>query len=605
MPEKKNIWESALRGFLIILTGLFFFACANVVSPAGGPTDETPPMVVRSTPSNFSPNFQGGEIRIYFDEFIQLKEINQNLLVSPPLENQPEVRIKGRSVILELNEELRANTTYNFFFGDAISDITESNPIPNFQFVVSTGPFVDSLSVMGQVADAFSLEPSEGIYVMLYENVYDSVPYLERPVYLSKTNKEGFFEITNMRDGQYMMFALEDLNSNFLFDLPNERIAFLDSLVTPEFIEPSSGAPEPGGEREPSEPEGRPGTETIAAGEQADVMIPPGMEQASGDTLEAVTSAPGYRLRMFLEADTLQRLVSSSVPRNGLVNLIFRVPFEDIFLRDLSDTLPDDWYIPEPSLNRDSLSLWMLPPAPDSLWLEVSDAGLVIDTLKISAKPREARGRGAVTETTPSLGLRLNASRSNPLPFFKPLTFSASAPLEHFDKEQIHLMTADSIDVDFSMVFSDSIKRRVGFSDTLGQGASFVMEILPGAFTDIYGITNDTIQAFFSTTQQEDYGMVILNLEMEDSTGSFILQLVDKDGKTLDERIIDAPGIQEYHNLLPGNYGFRMIHDLNENGVWDTGNYLKKIQPEPVYLFRGVLQIRQNWETETNWNVNL
>lgn len=604
MPENKKVFANLLRGLLTLLTGLFFFACANIVSPEGGPKDETPPVVIRSTPSNYSPNFEGGEIRIYFDEFVQLKEINQKLLISPPLENQPEVKIKGRSVILELKEELRPNTTYNFFFGDAISDITESNPIPNFQFVISTGPFVDSLLVRGQVADAFSLDPAEGIYVMLYDNVYDSVPYLERPVYLAKTNKEGLFEITNMRDGQYMMFALEDLNSNFLFDLPNERIAFLDSMVTPEYVEPPSEPQGPDGQEDPAAPEGSPGTITVIPSQQPGVLTPPGMEQEPLDTLGEMTVIRGYRLRMFLEADTLQRIVSSSVPRNGLVNLVFRIPFKDIALRDLSNTLPEDWHIPEPTLNRDSLLLWMLPPAPDSLWLEVSDGGLVIDTLKISAKPREARGRGAVTETAPTLGLRLNTSRSNPLPFFMPLTFIASAPLQDFNQDPIHLMTADSVDIEFSMAYSDELKRKVSFSDTLGHGTSFLMEILPGAFTDIYGNTNDTLQVAFSTTQQEDYGMVILNLEMPEGMGTFLLQLVNKDGKTIDERTIDGPGVQEYHNLLPGNYGLRMIHDLNENGVWDTGNYLKKIQPEPVFLFRGVLQIRQNWETEINWNVN-
>lgn len=605
MLKKKNVLGKSLRFLLSVLTVLFFFACANVVSPEGGPKDETPPQVIRSTPENFSPNFEGQEIRIFFDEFIQLKEINQKLLISPPMETPPEVKLKGRSVILELKDTLRSNTTYNFFFGDAISDITENNPIPNFQFVISTGPFVDSLSVSGQVNDAYTLEPAAGIYVMMYDNIYDSVPYLERPVYLSKTNKEGFFGITNMRTGQYMMFALEDLNSNFLFDLPNERIAFSDSLITPVYVEPRVNPASTAGDSIPSPSGESQGGAISLQGEQPGLLAPPLVEQSASDSLPGTPASRELRLRMFVEADTLQRVISSAAPRNGLVSLVFRVPFKNISLRDLSDTLPDPWYVPEPSLLRDSLSLWMLPPIPDSLWIEVMDGGIITDTLRIAAKPREVRGRGAAEETTPTLALRINASRSNPLPFFNPLTFTAGAPLQHFDQEKIQLMTADSIKVGFSLMFVDELKRRVSLSDTLAQGANFQLEILPGAFTDIYGTTNDTLRAAFSTSKPDDYGMVILNLEMSGSDGPMILQLVDRDKKTLEERIITGGGIYLYRNLLPGNYGFRLIRDLNANGVWDTGNYLKKIQPEPVYLFTGVLQIRQNWESEISWNVNL
>ena len=594
-----------LRYSLAALTGLFFFACANIVSPEGGPRDEPPPRVIRSTPENFSPNYDGGEIRIYFDEFVQLKDIQQQLLVSPPLENQPEVKIKGRSVILELKDTLRPNTTYNFFFGDAISDITESNPIPNFQFVVSTGPFVDSLSLRGQVTDAFTLEPASGIYVMMYNNLSDSVPYLERPVYLSKTNKEGLFEITNLREGQYKLFALDDLNANFLFDLPNERIAFLDSLVTPLYVEPPAEPDTTGVDGDPSLPVNGLGGDTPPAGRQPEVLITPGMETAPGDSLAEMETVAGYRLRMFREADTLQRVVSSAVPRNGLVNLVFRVPFKEITFRDLSNSLPQPWHIPELSSKRDTLSLWMLPPTPDSLWIEVADGGVVTDTLKISAKPREQRGRGAVAETSPTLSMKLNAARTAPLPFFKKLSFTASAPLEEFKPEHMTLMTADSLLVDFSMDFTDDVRRKISLSDTLGQGAGFLLEILPGAFTDIYGVTNDTIKAAFSTSKPEDYGMVILNLEIGEGNGPFILQLIDKDSKTLEETIIEGSGVYVFRNLLPANYGFRIIHDLNQNGYWDTGNYLQKIQPEPVYLYRGMLQTRQNWESEVNWNVNL
>lgn len=613
MPSIRNLAGVFLRFAITLTTGLFIFACANVVSPVGGPRDETPPVVVRSTPPNFSPNFEGGEIRIFFDEFVELKNITQKLLISPPLEKQPVVKIRGRSVILELEEELRSNTTYNFFFGDAIVDITEGNAIPNFQFVVSTGPFVDSLSVAGRVTDAFSLKPVEGIYVMLYEEIYDSVPYLERPVYLAKTDKEGRYGISNIREGKFMMFALDDLNANFKYDLPNERIAFLDSLVMPKYFEPAAigEGHEPDHDNdhhhdhEQTEPSALPQKESVPERGMPDLLSPPGEEQAESDSIAATPGLPQYMLRLFQEADTVQRIMSTSLVRSGLINMVFRVPFDSVSIRDLSGTLPENWHLPEPSRNRDTLMLWLLPPAADTLSIEVSDRGLVIDTLKVSTRPRETRGRpGAVTETVQTVGLRVNASRGTRLPHFEPLVITATNPIELFDSTAISMMTADSVAVEVSFVFADALKRRVKMLNPLEQGEDYILEILPGAFTDIFGLINDTLRATFSTTEFENYGMVILSLEVEEAPGQFILQLLDKGQKMLQEKFITGSGIFEFHNLLPGNYGFRLIHDLNQNGKWDTGHYLKKIQPEPVYLYEGVLQIRQNWESDMNWNVN-
>ncbi|MBW6498777.1 MAG: Ig-like domain-containing protein [Bacteroidales bacterium] len=619
MPTVRSLTMLLLRPFLFIAAGLFLAACANVVSPAGGPRDETPPVVVRSNPPNFSPNFVGGEIRIFFDEFVELKEINQKLLISPPLEKQPEVKLRGRSLIIELDEELRRNTTYNFFFGDAIVDITEGNAIPNFQFVVSTGPFVDSLSIAGRVNEAFSLKPAEGVYVMLYDEVYDSIPYFERPVYLAKTDKEGRYVISNMREGKFKIFALEDLNSNFLYDLPNERIAFLDSLITPEYVEPPAEIEDPDHDPDHGHEHGAP--ETLPGGtppETAPEM--PGLLEgydAEKDSIGELDTFPGttqYQLRLFQEADTVQRIMSTSLLRSGLMQMVFRVPFDSLGIRDLSESLPANWYIPEISVNRDTLLLWLLPPAADTLHLEVSDRALVLDTLRLSTRPREVRGRGAAAETIETVGLRMNASRGTKLPYFEPLTITASNPLQAFDTTAISLMTADSVALEVAFDFADAVQRRVKLLTPLEQGEDYLVEILPGAFTDIFGLTNDTLKATFSATQFEDYGFIILNLDLEKRSaddeeveipGQFILQLLDKDGKMLREKFISGGGVFEFSNLLPGNYGLRLIHDLNENGKWDTGHYLRKVQPEPVYLYDGVLQIRQNWESEMNWNVNL
>ncbi len=226
MHRKQKIF-----GFVWIAVLIFLHQCAHVVAPSGGPKDETPPQIIESSPPLQATNFKAGKITIEFDEYIQLKDMNSNLLVSPPMEEEPEIMVKGKTLHIELLSDLQDSTTYNIFMGDAVCDYNEANPISNFQYVFSTGEYIDSMVVEGKVLSAFNLRPIEDVKVMLYREMDDSIPYKEIPQYIASTDEEGRFRINNIRKDEYRMFALEDQNSNYLFDIPNERIAFLDSLV--------------------------------------------------------------------------------------------------------------------------------------------------------------------------------------------------------------------------------------------------------------------------------------------------------------------------------------------------------------------------------------
>lgn len=219
---------------LTILLGLI--GCATVVRPSGGPKDETPPSVLKSKPENFSKLFTGQEIQITFDEFISLSDISNQLVISPPIENKPNVVLKGKTVRIHFEDKLKEETTYTLNFGNAIKDFTEGNVLENYKFVFATGNVLDSLSVSGHVTDAYEGENTKGALVLLYKDnaLYtDSVPYKNIPDYFSKTNADGLFEISNIAEGQYHIFALMDENSNYLYDINTEKIAFLDGLIQP------------------------------------------------------------------------------------------------------------------------------------------------------------------------------------------------------------------------------------------------------------------------------------------------------------------------------------------------------------------------------------
>jgi hypothetical protein len=579
-----------LSYILPILGAILLYACANEVAPTGGPRDEEPPRVIRSNPPNFSANFDDDQIRIFFDEYVRLQNIQQQLLVSPPLEQSPEVRIRGRSIVIDIEEELRSNSTYNVFFGDAIRDITEGNAIPNFQFVFSTGDYVDSLSVRGQVINAFNHDAEEGVYVMLYDNVTDSVPYLERPVYLAKTDKEGQFVISNMADGEYLMFALRDNNSNFLFDLPDEEIAFIDSLVRPEYVEPKR-------------------TELIEFQEEQEIdddALPDQpeewreVEELTPDNGDAVNdSITSHTFYMFQETDTVQRVTSATLARTGLLAIAFRVPYDSAHVREIRRPFDDSWHIPEFNAEKDTLKIWFAETGRDSLFLEIRDRDRILDTIARSTTPRTRRNRGEENDTLPDpLNISFNYRRASAVPFFQPLGIISEHPLENFQNTKIELLAHDSIPVESSFYFKDDLRRTVLMEPTPEEGIPYSINIMPGAFTDIFGLTNDTIQSRFRTTTIENYGNLIVVLTLPVQEEQYVLQLLDNDRNILRERIIHEDGNYKFEYLTAGNYGLRLFQDINGNGRWDTGNYLKKIQPEPVFMFPESIQIRENWDVE-------
>ncbi len=575
---------------LTILVTMLLYACANVVAPTGGPRDEDPPRVIRSTPPNFSTNFDDDQIRIFFDEFVRLQNIRQQLLVSPPLEKTPEVRIRGRSIIIEIEEELRPNSTYNLFFGDAIRDITEGNAIPNFQFVFSTGDYVDSLSVRGQVTNAFHHDPEEGVYVMLYDNLNDSVPYIERPVYLAKTDKEGRFLISNMADGEYLMFALRDNNANFLYDLPDEKIAFIDSLVRPEYVEPLPTALEVPGQQPESTENGIP-DEELQWLEVEDTAPKP--EEAPE------TRATHHTLYLFQEADTLQRITSATLIKRGLLAISFRIPYDSAHVREIRQPFDKNWHIPEFNTTKDTLKIWFPETARDSLFLEILDRDIILDTIARSTTPRASRDRTTEADTLPkALNISFNYRRATAVPFFQPLGIISEHPLQTFEPSKIELLAHDSIPVETNLHFKDDVRRTVLLEPLPEEGTPYGINIMPGAFTDIFGLTNDTIQTRFSTTTVENYGNLIVVLTLPEQEQQYVLQLLDRDRNVLRKKIIHKDGTYKFEHLSAGNYGLRLFHDINENIRWDTGNYLEKIQPEPVFMFPENIQIRENWDVE-------
>lgn len=615
-----NQFKSYLLLFAIGLSGLFILSCANVVSPTGGPKDETPPNVIRSNPPNLSTNYDGGDVRIYFDEFVALENLRQNLLVSPPLKNDPEVKIRGKSIIMSVSDTLLEATTYNFFFGESVVDITEGNAIPNFQFVVSTGDFVDSLSVVGVLRDAYTHLPEEGVFIMMYENIYDSVPYLERPVYLTKTNKAGEFQINNMRKADFLLFALKDLNSSFTFDDPTENIGFIDSLVTPYYIEPVPQTfPEDSIQR----------ADSLAISSRQMVNTPisqseesPGQnfpidslssDSLTRDSLNNISRAtyPLFEVFLFQEKDTLQRVVSAYRESAGKVNIALRVPADSLTVRDYENSFSDDWFLPEYNRTKDTLTLWLPDVDTDTLKLEISDGNHIIDSAVVSLLERTTRGRFASENEEPEqtfVSISASALQSrNTLPWYKPFALRSQTPLANFQNELFQLFLNDTVPVDMDFIFQDDIKRNLGMTSLLEPDSSYYLFVSPGAITDIFGNRNDTLTYKFKVNNIDDYGtlMLVLNLPADSVETQYVLQLLDESlEKVIQEKIITQSDSYVFNHLPASKFRMRLILDENKNGIWDTGKFLKRRQPEKVFIFEEIVETRLNWDVESHWDLS-
>jgi hypothetical protein len=579
---------------------LFFWSCAQQGSPSGGPRDEDPPVAVESDPPNFSIRFKAKKIQITFNEFIVLDNVNQQLIVSPPMEEQPKVKLKKKTLIIAFEEELKENTTYTFNFGDAIKDLHEGNKLQNFEYVFSTGDVLDSMSVKGMLKYAENLEvPDEPVTIMLYTDLRDSVPLTDIPLYVGRSNDSGVFSVNNLRPDIYKVFALKDGNNNFLFDLPSEEVAFLDTslILNAEFTRQLLG-------------------DSLVFSAITDTVSADSTGMVLDSTAQRGPDLNSIYIDLFLftEASEIQYITDYKREDRRKLQLVFALPLTDTFtyqplpLEEESKPVFLEYY----SMNKDSLTLW----ARDSVHYKKDSISLAIhytikdtsnqyvvrsDTLMFTyrEKPSKSRKGKEVEEAEEKLELHTIRNNAN-LDLNRNLVFGIDYPLEKVNDSLFSLFQIpDSVEVAIPFVVeADSLSPyRVNLVASWEPASRYRMVALPGAISSIYPMLHDTVDVTFKTRNLEDYGQILLSLNHVKN--QVLVQLFT--GKTLvAEKIVNSDGIYAFPFLIPKEYHFKFIHDINENGKWDTGKYLKKLQPEPVELLPVQIEVRPNWDHEVS-----
>ncbi len=594
----------------------FLKSCANPVTPKGGPKDATPPTLLGATPPLESRNFSATKIELEFDEFVEIKDLNKQLIISPPMEETPEFKIKGKSVTIELKEPLKDSTTYNIYVGDAIVDITEGNPIKNFRYVFSTGDVLDSLSLKGQLLNAFDLLPVENISVMLYLDnndtvPFDSVPYIVKPYYLSRTDAQGQFEFHNLIDKSFKIFALEDVNSNLIFDQVTERIAFLDSIIEPYYIEvpiidttSSDSLAKMDILSDTALLE-----EVLVIYNEIEIIeidstffeIPDYENMPDSLLYDSIKDEPeSLVLHLFEENDSIQRFLKASMENENKLIFTFRQPTSNFKITPLDLEKDTSWYIQDVNKTSDTISYWITNLIQDSIKFEIADDTLILDTIDVALVKKSRNKRQEKKEDKKPKELQFKFGKNAP-----ELNGSYKVKFAFPIKEY-------SLDGSLFIEGDDTLSPNFEFYDSINLTGQFIHEwkeetayeiILPDSlFFDILNHTHDTVRKTFRTKALADYGNMYIDLVLKNPNKNYIIQLLNGD-KIISEIQVRENQRLSYEYLDPGDYKLKVIYDDNENHKWDPGDYIYNIQPEKVNFLQKILTVRANWDIVEDWEL--
>ena len=568
-------------GRVIIFLMFGYFAtssCANTSTPPmGGPKDTIPPLLIEVVPDSGAISFplEKGILTMTFDEYVVLKDPQQNIFLSPPQKKQPEAKIKGKSVIVRFQEKLDSNKTYSLHFGNSIQDNNEGNPFYKYVLPFSTGSYVDSFMVSGIVSHASTLMPANGVVVAIYNNLSDSAIYSANPSAVAKTDNFGYFVVRNIKKEPYSVYAFEDLNNNFRYDRESERVAFMDSLLVPTKVL----------------------SDTLKELEYV----------GEKDTLKAISRPVEKELYLFREDNEKQFIRESKRLQHRMAYLLFSAANPIINSLEISG-LDESSFVTEHNIRKDSIVLW------------VTDTTIVMpDTMKVKVEYMKTDSTGNLTSFKENFNLpkpkpakieeddQQRQSTENEvkkradLLEFKIVADPAlieqsgfqlvfDAPLSYLNRDSISLIyktpKGETGIMDYAVSYDSLWRRIVNIrpNGVLLKGYDYTLDISEASFMDIYKRTNDSIVKSVSLPQDESLSK--LTLDIQQAHGHYIIELtnVTRD-KIFRSYSIDRDTILEFPYLQKGPYSVKITEDLNGNGIGDTGNLSQKRQPEKVRLY--------------------
>ena len=522
---------------LLVLSGLVVLVaiagCARQGYPSGGPKDVVPPAALGTSPQNESRNFGARQFYIQFDEYVVLKNAEQNVIISPPMAVKPEFTTKGKGVLVKIKDSLQPGTTYLFQFKEAIADFTEGNLLPSFEYVFSTGEAMDTMMLAGSVTDARGGKPWKETVTLLAYRGDDTVASR-----VTRADKDGRFAFHYIPAGEYRLVALEDKNRDLKVG-DDDPVAWLEQ----SFV----------------------ATDSVDSTHMAVMRI----------------SAPEH---------VRQRVVKSEMPSKGRITIVTAAPMQH-------PTVSGEQVEQRLGAKGDTLNLWCINPLCDSTVIILADEGLQ-DTLKLRYRPPRRGRPGAAVAQEPLMKSLCGGQTA----YYDSLELAFTNPMVAMnDSLKIEVTYLKDSSVSYCRARIDSTGMRAVILADVKADEEYAMRVPAGMFTDLYGTATDSLRF---TLKPKDYA--ILKVNVDNVTGQrLVVEMLDTKDTVVAVRTIEGTGTLRFDHISAGNYRLRAIIDSDGNGRWTAGDYRLQRQPEEWRMFEKTLQLRERWEMEEKWRVEI
>jgi uncharacterized protein (DUF2141 family) len=533
---------------VLLLVVILLSSCAKRGSISGGLKDTLAPVLKICIPKNYTTNFNAKTVQFTFDEYVKLKNVNKQLIISPPLKYQPEITpsTASKTITLKIKDTLAPNTTYSFNFGESIQDNNEGNPLRQFQFLCSTGSYIDSLSIKGTIADAHDKKTDHFVSVMLYEaneKYTDSIIYKENPRYVTNTlDSATTFELGHLKAGKYLLVALKDENSNYRFNPKEDKIGFHQQFITVP-------------------------TDSV-------FNLKLFKEVPANKTVKA-SQASANRLLLGYEGEPSNIKVSMAKAGENYPVLLTKFP------------------------KKDSIQVWHKPIK----WpTKTKEEKAKIDSVAVAV----TNGKDLQNFVVKLKGLKVDSLSIKPvfsgvLPLKNEFELETSTPIVKWDASKMSIKRKDSTQVAFA-VANDTWNQKITLAFSKEPLEKYTIQFLPGALTDFMEQTNDTLSYKIETKNTAEYANLQLNFTNA-KRFPLLVELTDKSGEVIEQAVVTNLQPLSFSLIKPEKYTLRVVYDDNQNKVWDAGNFLAKRQSEEVFYFPKEIDVRANWDVEQTVNL--
>ncbi len=609
------------RFALLLFTLALVAACARMGNPDGGWYDETPPRVVGASPTEKATGVKTRKLHIRFNEFIKIENATENVVVSPPQLESPDIKAGGKSIDIELKDSLKANTTYTVDFSDAITDNNEGNPLGNYTYSFSTGEHIDTMEVSGWVLAAENLEPVKGILVGLYANLADSAFRTQPMLRVAKTDGRGHFVIRGIAPGKYRVYALQDVDGDYHLTQKGEEMAFNREIIVPS-----------------SKPDVR-----------QDTLWRDSLRIDSISRVSYTHFLPdNIMLRAFTHIQTDRFFTKAERTLPECFSLVFTAGSNELpQLRGLNFNNAERAFIVMPTAKKDTITYWIKDAAlinQDTLRMQMQywstdttgQLRMKQDTIEVLAKTPYAKrlkekqkkaeewkkaqdkaqkkGEPFETEMRPE-ALKVEVKVNNSIAPDENVRIELPTPLQSLDSTKVHLYSkrdtlwyearyrlrvregADSL----APVGTNLLhKRWLELQAEWKPGVEYSFELDSLALTDIYGTTSGKIKQGFKVREDKEFATLAVSLTALTDSNVVVQLLNGQDAVVKQTRAL--AGTANFYYLQPATYYLRLFVDRNGNGRWDTGDFYRGEEPETVYYFPEEIECKANWDATRTWN---